>query len=298
MPPSPLAALLALLLLGTASAAWAQPSPCQTGNRRIPLKEGPAPLAELCVSPGQATLLLFDRSLAGSRLELESQARFERVETTDKSLILVPSGKLLLGERLRLTVRFAEGESPLSATFVLVVRPEAERQVEVVRPPRSAEACQAELARKEEELRGCQGAPALHPRSGLARLLAQHTLGDSTIPKRALQSEPPVLSPKAALEAFGLTLHFINFRRVVEVPLKNTEASKPWRVGGGRLTSASGKELELLDAVQRAPIAPGKKLSVWVELDVPPESAAESYTLQLWDEDKARAVTLPGLNLR
>ena len=101
--PLPPAALLALLLLGTASTVWAQPSPCQTGNRRIPLKEGSAPSAEICISPGLSTTLLFDRDLAEAGVGLEGQSRFERVKPIPGPIILVPSGKLILGERLRLT---------------------------------------------------------------------------------------------------------------------------------------------------------------------------------------------------
>jgi uncharacterized protein (TIGR02268 family) len=299
MSPSPPAALLALLLLGTASTVWAQPSPCQTGNRRIPLKEGSAPAAEICISPGLSTTLLFDRDLAVPGMELQGQARFERVETNPRSVILVPSGKLALGERLALTVRFAGNEAPLSATFVLVVRTEAERQVDVSRPPRSCEACQAELARKEEELRSCQSAHGPAPQSGLARLLAHNVFGDVfKIPNRPLESEPPVLTPKAALGVTRLSLHFIGPRRVVEVALVNRDPSKPWTAAGALVTSASGKPLEPLDLVQRGPMAPGRTASVWVELESPAESFPGTYSLQLWDEDKARTITLSGLNLR
>lgn len=297
MSPSPLAALLALLLLGTASPVRAQPSPCQTGNRRLPLKEGPVPPAEICISPGLSTSLLFDRDLAVRETELEGQSRFERTETNIRSLILVPSGKLLQGERLRLTVRFAGGESPQSATFLLVVRPEAERQVDVVRAPRSVEACQAELARKEEELRGCQGSHGPAPQSGLARLLAYRVFGSRPpISERALAPGPAGLPPKAALVAFTLLLHSAGSRRVVEVAFTNKEVSKPWRAAGALFTSASGKTLAPLDIVQ--PSFSQKRLSVWVEVESPPEGFVEPYSLQLWDEDKARPITLPGLDLR
>lgn len=298
MSPSPPAALLALLLLGTASTVWAQPSPCQTGNRRIPLKEGSAPAAEICISPGLSTTLLFDRDLAEAGVGLEGQSRFERVEANARSMILVPSGKLMLGERLRLTVRFVGSEAPLSATFVLVVRPEAERQVDVVRAPRCSEACQAELARKEEELRSCQSAHGPAPKSGLARLLAHNAFGGAFIPSRGLGFEPPVLTPRAALEVTRLSLHFIGYRRVVEVALANRDPSKPWRVAGALVTSASGKPLEPLDTVQPSPAAPGKTAAVWVELEGSAENFPGTYSLQLWDEDKARTITLSGLNLR
>jgi uncharacterized protein (TIGR02268 family) len=299
MSPSPPAALLALLLLGTASTVWAQPSPCQTGNRRIPLKEGSAPSAEICISPGLSTTLLFDRDLAEAGVGLEGQSRFERVEANARSMILIPSGKLMLGERLRLTVRFAGSEAPLGATFVLVVRPEAERQVDIVRAPRSCEACQAELARKEEELRSCQSAHGPAPQSGLARLLAHNVFGDVfTIPKRPLEFEPPVPTAKAALGVTRLNLHFIGHRRVVEVALVNKDPSKPWRVAGALVTSASGKPLEPLDVVQLVPAFPGKAAAVWVELQGSAESFPGTYSLQLWDEDKAHTLTLSGLNLR
>jgi len=302
MPPCPPALLLALLLLGMSATAWAQPSPCQTGVRRLELEGGSAPPPEICISPGLTTALLFDRELA-SPVELEGRARFERVEGLGKAMLLVPSAKLSPGERLRLTVRFTAAEGPPSATFVLVVhRDEAERQVEISRAPRRPEACQAELERKEAELQRClhasDSAPLQDKQDSLARLLATEAIERDRLLARTLSFQAPSLAPGTALQVMRLKLHRIRTRIVVEVMLSNVDPVKPWQAGGALVTARSGKELEPLAVVQPAPLEPGGFASVWVELESPVGGFPESYTLQLWDEARARSLTLPGLKLR
>jgi len=303
MSPCPPALLLALLLLGMASTAWAQTSPCQTGVRRLALEEGSAPPAEICISPGLTTALLFDRELA-SQVQLEGRARFERVDALGQSMLLLPSAKLSPGERLRLTVRFTGTEAPASATFVLVVhRDQAERQVEISRAPSRPAACQAELERKEAELQRClAGQPAAAAAQGkqdsLARMLAEDVFGREGLQARTLKFQAPSQAPATALQIGALKLHRIPRRLVVEVTLLNLDPVKPWRAGGALVTAASGQQLEPFLVVQLAPIGPGETDSVWVELEVADEKLLENGTLQLWDEDRTRTVTLPGLKLR
>ncbi|KFE68597.1 DUF2381 family protein [Hyalangium minutum] len=298
MSPSPPALLLALLLLGTASTVWAQPSPCQTGRRRIELKEGAAPPPEICISPGLVTSLLFDRELA-PKVELEGRPRFERVEAMNRSMLLMPSEKLAPGERLQLTVRFTGTAAPASASFILVVyRDEADRQVDIFRAPRSSESCQAEIARKEEELQSClqgQPPPAL---GGLARLLADGAFEDHTLPPRPLDFPPPVLASGAALQVKRLRLYVAKNRLVLEANVMNNDPSRPLRLASAAVTGASGQPLEPLDVVLPKPIPPRKNGSIWVEVTRPDENLPGTYSLQVWDEDKVRTFTLSGLNLR
>ena len=301
MSPSSPALLLALLLLGMSSTAWAQTSSCQTEVRHLTLAEGSAPPPEICISPGVVTALLFDRELA-TPVELEGRPRFERVDAVGQSLLLLPSAKLSPGERLKLTVRFTAAEAPRSATFVLVVyRDQAERQVEISRAPSPPQACQAELVRKEAELQRClaglppeaaQGQP-----DSLARLLADDVFGREGLNARVLSFQAPSLAPNTALQVTELWLHRTPHRRVVELLLSNLDPLKPWRAGGARVTTASGQTLEPFLLVQPAPLAPGETASVWVELEVLDEKSLESCTLRLWDEDTARTVTFPGLKL-
>jgi uncharacterized protein (TIGR02268 family) len=301
MPPCLPALLLALLLLGVASPAQAQPSPCQTGVRRLELEGGSAPPPEICISPGLTTALLFDRELA-EPVELEGRPRFERVDALGQAVLLLPSAKLSPGERLRLTVRFKAAEAPTSGTFLLVVhRDQAERQVEITRAPSRPAACQAELARKEAELQRCLGglptATGPDRQDSLARLLAAGAFGRGGLLARPLAFEAPSPAPSTALQVAGLHLHRTPRRLVVQVVLVNLEPVKPWRAGGALVTTASGQELAPLLVVQPAPLVPGSVGSVWVELEAPDEKLLERCTLRLWDEDTARTLTFPGLAL-
>lgn len=297
MSPSPPALLLALLLLGTASTAWAQPSPCQTGRRRIELKEGAAPPPEICISPGLVTSLLFDRELA-PKVELEGRPRFERVEAMNRTMLLVPSEKLAPGDRLQLTVRFTGTEAPASASFILVVhRDEADGRVDIFSAPRCPEACQAEIARKEEELRSCREGQPPRSRGGLARLLIDGAFDDNPLPQRLLDLPPPILTPGAAFRVTRLRLHIAKDRLVLEANVVNNDPSRPLRLGGAAVTGASGKPLEPLDVVLPEPIPPRKNDSLWVEVTRPNERLPDGYSLQVWDEDKMRTFTLPGLKL-
>jgi uncharacterized protein (TIGR02268 family) len=292
---------LALLVLVTAAGARAQPSPCQTTVRRIELAAGTPVLAELCISAGLSTTLLFDQALAQDAVELEGRERFLRVESTNSLLVLLPSEKLVPGERLRLKVRFAEAGTPASATFVLVVhRGQAERQVEVSRP-RSPDSCQAELQLKVAELQGCleQRAPPpprLEPRASVAGLLMDGVLEAKGLTSVDVTTHGLTLAPAEAFEVQYVFLHRSRSRFVVEVELKNGSSS-PWVAAGAVLLGRPGERLEPLWVLQSTPLEPGEAGTVWVEVSVPSKGPLGPYTLDLWDEQRARTFILKGLKL-
>ncbi|HYI02549.1 DUF2381 family protein [Hyalangium sp.] len=293
---------LALLVLVTAAVARAQPPPCQTLVRRIELAADPPVLPELCISAGLSTTLLFDQALALDAVELEDRERFERVESTHSLLVLIPSEKLVPGERLRLTVRFTEAGTPASATFVLVVhRGQAERQVEVFRP-RSPGSCQAELQLKAAELQSCLEQRALPPprveaQASLAGLLMDGVLDGKGITSVNVTSQSIALPPAESFEVQRVFLHRSRSRLVVEVQVKNGDSASPWTAAGAVLLGPPGERLEPFWVLQGTPLGPGEVGTVWVEARASSKGPIGPYTLELWDENKAHTFILKGLKV-
>jgi uncharacterized protein (TIGR02268 family) len=300
MRPCSSAVLLALLLLVTASVARAQPSLCQNPVRRIELAASPRSLPELCISPGLSTILMFDQELAKDAVELEGRERFQRAETTSSALVLVPSEKLMPGERLRLKVRLTEAGTPVSAEFVLrVYRDQVERQVEISRPPAPG-TCQAELQRKEEELQRCldqRASPPPEPLASLAALMMENGIDPRLLTSREVTSPSLITTPAEGLAVTQVFLHRSLSRFVVEVHLANTDPEKPWMKAGASLLGRSGEMLELFHVLQLQPLEPGEVGQVWVEARVPPTGAIGPFTLEVWDSERTRSFTLKDLRM-
>ncbi|HLM43548.1 MAG TPA: DUF2381 family protein, partial [Myxococcaceae bacterium] len=82
------------------------------------------------------------------------------------TLHVIPKGDFLPGERVKVTVRFADGAAPASATFWLVGHAaRGAQRVEVFRQPRPADVLQREKDEAQAEARQCQ--------EDKARLLAE-----------------------------------------------------------------------------------------------------------------------------
>jgi uncharacterized protein (TIGR02268 family) len=300
MRPCSSAVLLALLVLVTASVARAQPSHCQNPVRRIELATSPRSLPELCISPGLSTTLLFDQEFAKDAVELEGQERFRRVEATGSLLVLVPSEKLVPGERLQLKVRFTEAGTPASAAFVLVVyRDQAERQVEISRPPAPG-TCQSELQRKEEELQRCLDERAnvsSQSMASLAALMMENAVDRRLVTTRKITSPSIIPAPAEGLAVTTVTLYRSLSRFVVEVQVTNTDPERPWMAAGATLLGQSGEVLEPLHVLQLQPLDPGEFGQVWVEAIMPPTGAIGPFTLETWDSERTRSFTLKGLRM-
>lgn len=305
MRPCSPAVLLALLLLVTASVARAQPSPCQNPVRRIELAKSSSSLPELCISPDLTTTMLFDQELAKDAVELEGRERFRQVQAASSMLVLVPSKKLMPGERLQLKVRFTEGSTPASAAFVLVVyRDQAERQVEITRPP-AAGTSQAELQRMEEELQRmkeelqrCQEQHASPPPlASVAAVMMENALDPRLVTSRKITSPSSIPAPAEGLAVTQAVLHRSLSRLVIEVLVTNTDPEQPWTAAGAVVLGRSGEVLEPLHVLQSPPLEPGESGQVWVEIPVPSAGPIGPLTLEVWDSERTRTFTLKGLRM-
>jgi uncharacterized protein (TIGR02268 family) len=293
------AAFLELVLLAAPLGARGQLplTSCASGTRRLELTaEASARHPEVCIHPGLSTSFFFDAKLA--RVEMAGRERF-RVVQGEEGFTLVLMEALPVGERVRVTAHFQDGAAPTSVTFELVVHPsEAERQVEVMRHPRTlvsyqqgeqqaraeAQRCREEKARLQAE---CTG------QMGLTGLIAQRLMGEGGIPDKDIHknvTSPPantLISFKSrtyrsysAREEGGHTV----VRLAVEMELRNY-GSTPWTPAGAVLVGPPHVELKVLSVWTRGPIPPGKANHVVVEVEATEEAARSTFSLELWGEE-------------
>nr|WP_255208229.1 DUF2381 family protein [Myxococcus sp. AM009] len=302
---SSLSLLLPALLAGNVTVEQGA-AQCQTGIRHVELTTtAETPPAQVCVSPGQAMLINFDGALVPGSMAIDGAERFAQAELGSSSLKLVPSEKLVPGERLRLTVRFQDSAAPTSATLFLVVHPaQAESLVDVHRQTRTVESYHQELRARDAQLRQLreENARLRVETTGPGGLAGLHTAGlldDQAF--RAMDSSASVrVPPTSALLSDGALLSFRAAGRVaVTMRLLNPEGSAPWTVKDARmvLVGRKGVELKVLKVWPTSPILPGKTLSMVVEAEVAGTYAQGPYTLQLWEAEGGRKAIIQGVML-
>jgi uncharacterized protein (TIGR02268 family) len=304
--------LCLLLTLTSASAALAQAQAVDAApedapswevpTRHIPLRAEPSQRTahRVQVSPGKATVLLFDTPLA--RVELQDERRFGRVRLHEDTLMLVPSPRLAEGAQVPLVAYFRDGAAPTSADFLLVVHTAvAERQVNVTRQPRPADSLYAELGEKDariqqltaevERLRGER-----HQPGGLVGALIAGHMGEGGVPALDL-SEQVKQRPRNALGVRSVAvlrgLSSVALRVELELVKPVTPHSvAPWQVEGAVLVGGDGGALPVLRVLQQEPIEPGDRKHVFVEVAAAPATAVGPYTLTLWAAGGIRSVVL------
>ncbi|WP_375770836.1 DUF2381 family protein [Archangium gephyra] len=300
----------ALLLLVAASAqALARPfTEEMTGGPRFTVTADTASESrQVRISPGVGTLFVFDTPVQREGVFLEQRERFRQVSLSEDGhlLTLLPLGELSMGTRLRLTVRFADGEVPASVGFLLVVHPQAEHQVEVFRLPRSADSYKQEFEAVQVEAQQCktqlarERAECGRP-SGLSGPIVSHQLDWHGIRARRFEEGLP-LRRGEAFRSVGVTSYSATngnpgeevVRLAVELELAN-HGLQPWRAANAELVGPGGRWTMALWAPE--PIPPGKWGHIVVEMELPlSEVRSGSHVLKLWDEAGVRTATLLGV---
>lgn len=304
-PLSPVVALVLALL--AVAPALAQPTAEEwqaVGVRRIELMADASGEAHVVrIRPLLSITLLFDTPLQRGGVELEGRERFKLVtlDETARVLTLIPAITLRPGERLTLTVRFADGAAPASATFWLEVHPAwVEQQVEVYRRPRPLESYQQEAREQREHAQRCEAelARARAERQGpggLAGLLdagwvvEDQGVGALHITETTTQRSGEVLRVRRAhsYRAQG--------RVAVALKLSNTDA-QPWTAEGAELVGPRGERLRVLRVWQPEPVLPGGSVRVIVEAEGREADTRGTYVLNLHEAGGPRTVTLLGVS--
>jgi uncharacterized protein (TIGR02268 family) len=180
-----------------------------------------------------------------------------------------------------------------------VVHPsEAERQVEVLRHPRTyasyqqgeqqaraeARQCREEKARLEAE---CAG------QVGLTGLLAQKLMGEGGVVPKLITKDVTARPGNTRTPTEAHSYRSDTERRegehkvvrlAVEMELKNT-GKTPWTPAGAVLVSPKHAPLKALSVWPLEPISPGETLRVVVEVEATEEKARGIFTLKLWSQE-------------
>ncbi|WP_257462721.1 DUF2381 family protein [Archangium lipolyticum] len=299
-----------LLLLQVNAPARAQPvtrSWDMTGMPRFELTaDTPREAGDVRIGPNLTTTFIFDTPVQREGVVLEAREHFRQVSLSEDGLLLtlLPSGELPPGNRLKLTVRFADGASPTSKDFMLVVAPRAEPQVEVYRRPRPGDSFRQEAEQAEARFQLCQADLTRErlehglPR-GLSGLLALKQMDKDGVRAREI-SKDLTLRPGEAFEvmravgyrAKGGEIETPVVRLAVDLELWN-RGPLSWTPTHAQLVGRDGRwEVQVWPP---GTIASGGSLRLLVEVELPGRVPPGPYLLVLWDENGHRTASLSGV---
>jgi len=280
--------LLALLMTGSA-VAQQQPTPPRLRQKSVTL---PASVQDSAVRVARGTLttFMFDSALASKGVNLAGRdTHFERVVVEERTLILKPKVELAPGERLLLTVRFADSAAPQDATFDLIAAgEEVDASVEVVRRARNADALEAALASTQAQLAALQ---ALVGDGGPESAVLSGWLTQDIRVQQFNVRVPPG-------NASGLWVEScVGYRTrkwaLVVMTLRNGPGAQRWALGEVRLTSARGAPVKVLSArVSKPQLAPGEEGLLLVRTEAPWWDLGEELRLELKDKEGGRPLPL------
>ena len=293
MPTALAATLLHLLLAGPPDEGRTCPPPSQREGRCLELKAEEDEEHEVQLSPNQPTLLLFDADLKAGGMKLPAAERFTVAEPGLRHVTLWPSRQVRAGERLPLTVCFADGAAPGCARFLLAVHASVgERQVEVFRYARPVESFQAEVVGlREENARLREENARLRREStrpvGLTGLHDARLMGANGIPgSDGLRSTSQ--SPKPQVRATRVISYRAPGRAGVRLELRNLD-DQEWTPQGAVLVGPKGEELEPRFAPQT--LAPGGQGTLFFEVEAADEQLVGPFLLKVW-EGSSKAFSL------
>lgn len=302
LPATPLSLLVLALLQGSPLPQPSAAAECQE-VQRIELSLAPGASHEICVSQGLLTAFVFESPIV---VDLQDEPRFAEVTRGRISIGLIPPGDMAPGERLRLTVGFADGSSSDTITFMLVAHAgQATRQVEVYRDKRTRESLLQEVtqeraknARLQEHLEQLQHQFELlradcDDPGGLRRLIVSKTMRGGGILAQAF-NEKLKNSEDALMVERGTSYHAASLV-AVEMVLRNS-SSEPWIAEEASLVDAKGKEWRAVRLWQAAPILPRESRQVVVEVETSLGEPRGDVTVVLRGSG-ARGISIPGVTI-
>lgn len=289
LSPGPLLALA--LLTGNAEAAESPRAPECSATSRIDLEESAEQVLSVCVTPDEPTTFVFGAPLPPGAVV--SDNRSVSFAQGDDFVTVYPKQNFLPGERVKLTVRFADGAAPETVSFWLVGHAaRGARRVAVFRHLRPADALKRDAAEARAEARQCQ--------EEKARLLAERTVPSGLMGAAWLERKTPVQSkdilddvkphPGNALKTTVARSYSHPGSVAVRLGLLNP-GPEPWTTAGAVLKDSTGSEVDL-SAWQETTILPGAPGFVVVGAERVPGQLGCPCTLKLWEAQGPRTATL------
>jgi uncharacterized protein (TIGR02268 family) len=259
---------------------------------------------EVRISPHATTTFVFNAPLLPDGVRVEQHEHFRSV-TVDEDVgvvTLLPSGTLPLGRPLVLTVRFADGAAPESATFRLVGHSiRAEPQVQVYRQTRSSESHQREARQERERAEQCEAklerarAEQKSPGDLLGAIETGLVGKGQDIEGRDLYSS---LIQRLGESIWVRTAYSYRAERTrqiaVELELEN-RGIQPWTVEGAELVGKKGERPQGLEVMPSEPILPGEIVRVAIVAEATKEEVQGTFILKLGEAGGPRTVTLRGV---
>ncbi|WP_375767826.1 DUF2381 family protein [Archangium gephyra] len=309
---APLAAPLLLALFTATSAPTLAPSEegDTPGTRHLELTEEnarePHPLR---VSPRHSTHLVFDAPLQPGGVEVQERWVKKAVNEAEGMVTLRPSGVPPPDEPLTVTVRFADGQAPGSATFRLVVHPtRGEHEVQVIRQPSTSVPVHPEARRQRERAERYEAALARErtrpeePRpAGLSGVVEAGLVreGKSIVGRQLALGKDFTQLPGEVLmarEAYSYRAEQPS-RVALELHVENTE-TQPWTaegVTGAELVSAEGVRLKVVRVWQPEPLVSEAQRLLVVEAEATVKQSRGTFLLKLGEAGGARTLTVRDL---
>jgi uncharacterized protein (TIGR02268 family) len=278
--------------------ATAQPSSpaSERQERRVTLPIGPDESGlEVRVSTGITTYLRFDAPLDKAAVEVEGRPiRFAWMEVADSLIALEPSVDLGAEEKLVVRVRYRDGASPARATFVLVTRPGVvDKEVAVVRRPRTIEALEAALAEAQAELLALKSQYGV---SGPAKLIFSGQLNLDGVQAQRIESARTV--QQAGLKVGGVEGYRAGVWTLAVVRVRNLSGQQPWKLGSVSLSLKNGTPVKVRSlSMDKAQLASGEEGLVAVETEAPFWTVDDDLRLELVDPSGSRRLPIPGVKL-
>ncbi len=282
-----------LLLLAGAAVAQSQPG----GERKLRQRTISLPAAgedvTVRIARGTLTTLTFDSNLGMKGVQLGGrESHFERVDENERLVSFKPKVDLVPGERLLLTVRFADGAAPSEVTFELIAAEgEADASVEVVRRTRSVDALQVELRElraKYVALRDSSGD------GGPEGMVLSGWLTQDIRVRRFDARVPPDNSSGLRVE------DGVGYRTgkwaLVAVRLRSQLGTRRWTLGEVKLSSVRGAPVKVLSVrMDRPQLAPGEEGLLLVRTEAPWWELGEELRLELKDKEGSGPLPLSGV---
>jgi uncharacterized protein (TIGR02268 family) len=247
---------------------------------------------EVRVAAKVTTWLRFNAPIDKASVEVEGRAtRFTLVDPGEHTLALEMAVEPDPGEKLLVRVRYKDGGPPAYATLALVSHPTlVDKEVEVVRRPRTVESLEAALAEKEAEL------AALRAVSAPAGLVFSGRLNPKGVRARLL--ELSFIDTRSGLMVAKGEGYRAGLWALAVIQVRNLPGQKPWAPGEARLTRADGTPVKVLSVdMNKAQLAPGEAGLVAVETERPFWKVDEDLRLELLDKGGSRRLSLLGVQL-
>jgi len=277
----------------TAAAQQPQPQPPvrEQQQRQVVVPSRPNdPMPEVRVAARVTTWLRFNAPIDPDSVEVEGRAtRFKLVDAGEYTLALEVAVEPGLGERLGVRVRYKEAGTPAYAALVLVSHPTlVDKEVEVVRHPRTVEALEARLAQVEAELVALkvQGA-----RNGLPQLAFSGLLGSQHVWARPFWSKVTPGDKGGLVPGDGVGYRARLWAMVV-VEVRNLPGQPAWAPGTARLTSATGTPVKVLSVHLEKPRLEAGESALVAVLVEPPGSPERFFRLELVDTEGGRLFSI------